>query len=118
MLTAAWLIIGICVGFFAGAFTAFLIGKRFMKRESRKLYERWRRKEVSKKRDWLLHLTHDLRHPLYLIQTFTWTYLDKIKRRKTTAEELKKSSKKMAKTLHEEANKAISLLDKATKEEK
>ena len=105
---------GIILGLAAGAFFAFLLGHRFLRRENRKLYDRWLRAEISKRRTWLNHLTHDLKNPLFLIQAFTWTYLEKIKKQGEGVHG-PAQSKKMAEVLNQQATKALELLKEASR---
>jgi len=114
---AAWLFIGLALGFILGAGSAFILGKKFLRTESRRLYERWRRRERSRRQAWTSLLIHDLKNPLFLIQAFTWTYLDKFKKGESfSAETNRLSSEKMAETLHRQATKVLGLLKEVSKE--
>lgn len=106
--------VGVVVGLVVGAFFAFLLGHRFLRHESRKLYDRWLRVEISKRRTWLNHLTHDLKNPLFLIQAFTWTYLEKMKKEGGGAVG-PAQSKKMAEVLNQQAHKALEVLNQVSK---
>jgi hypothetical protein len=108
-----WCVLLFLIGFGAGAVSAFLLGKRFLRKDNRRLYERWRRRERTHRRKWISQLTHDLKNPLFLIQAFTWNYLDRVKKRKIPASQINKTSKKMAETLNRQAEKAIEILKKA-----
>jgi hypothetical protein len=109
-----WIVLVFMIGFTVGAFFAFLLGKRFLSEKEKTLYERWKRREKIKQRAWSTKLSHDLKNPLFLIQAFTWTYLDKLKQQKASPSELKRTSKKMAETLNRQANKALGILKEAS----
>jgi len=98
------------VGFIVGALSAFVLGRRFVRKRSHEVYLRWRRLEAKRRQVKSLKFLHDITNPLFLIQAFTWSYLDKLKKKTTDPEQIEKSSKEMAEVLHRQANKAIELL--------
>ena len=104
-----WIVLAVGIGFVAGAVSAFILGKRFVRRESEKLYARWLRREHHRRDAWRSRYFHDLRNPLFLIQAFTWTQLDKLKKGKGSD-----ASEKVFETLHQHATKAISVLKEAS----
>ena len=103
--------------FVAGAFSAFVLGQRFLREVSRKLYERWRRREKNQRLEWTRRLVHDIKNPLFLIQAFTWTYLDKFKENKTASRASWLASQKMAETLQRQSEKILKILKEAEAEE-
>lgn len=104
-----WMALAVSIGFVAGAISAFVLGKRFMRRESERLYARWLRRERHRREAWRSRYFHDLRNPLFLIQAFTWTQLDKLKKGSKG-----EPSQKVFETLHKQATKAISVLKEAS----
>src|SRR5258706_15984425 len=96
-------LLGLGVGFLIGAVSAFVLGQRFLRAESRKLYERWRRREKNQRQEWTRRLVHDIKNPLFLIQAFTWTYLDKFKENKIASSASLRASQKMAETLQRQS---------------
>ncbi len=104
-----WIALAAGVGFVAGAVSAFILGKRFMRRESERLYARWLRREHHRRVAWRSRYFHDLRNPLFLIQAFTWTHLDKLKKGRQND-----PSQRVFETLHSQATKAISVLKEAS----
>jgi len=108
--------LGVAVfGFLLGAVVSFIVSRRFLKKRSRELYERWYRREQAKQKNWKNKLVHDLKNPLFLIQAFTWNYLDKLKNHELPPSTKKKSSKKMAEVLNRQADKALKILKDSTK---
>lgn len=103
--------LGVPVGFIVGALAAFVLGRRFVRRQSREVYFRWRRLEARRRLARSQKFLHDIRNPLFLIQAFTGSYIDRLEKKTVGPEEIKKSSKKMAEVLRQQANKAIDLLE-------
>jgi len=62
------------------------------------------------RREWTSRLQHDLKNPLFLIQAFTWSYLDRLKKKNLTPSEMELSSNKMAEVLNRQAKKALEVL--------
>jgi len=104
---------GVMIGFLIGAISAFLLGKKFLRKESRKLYYRWRRRLKHKHQATILNLAHDLKNPLFVIQSFTWSYLDHADREKCDPGETQKSTRHMTETLNRQAEKALNVVEEA-----
>jgi hypothetical protein len=102
--------LAVLVGFIVGALSAFVLGRRFVRKRSREVYMRWQRREAKRRQMKSRKFLHDITNPLFLIQAFTWSYLDKLEKKAPDSEQIKKSSKEMAEVLHRQANKAIELL--------
>jgi len=113
MTSIVWISVGVTIGFLIGAISAFLLGKKFLRKESRKLYYRWRRRLKHKHQTTILNLAHDLKNPLFVIQSFTWSYLDHADSETNDPAEMQKSTRQLAETLNRQAEKALNVVEAA-----
>jgi len=105
--------LGLLTGFLLGAVSAFFLSRRFLRRRSSQLYQRWRRKDLARHKERMSQIAHDLKNPLFLIQAFTWSYMDRAKKKNLSDFEIRQSSDEMADILHRQATKALDALGSA-----
>jgi hypothetical protein len=111
------LALGLLLGFLIGAFSAFILGKRFLRKESQKVYERWLRRERARSQAGLSHLAHDIKNPLFLIQAMVWTYRDHFQKAKDLPDSFAQSSEKMYESVNKQTAKALQILKSASQGE-